>query len=157
METKSNEVENVITKTISDYNKKIEFYQNGVKKLSETLIFLKGTPKRGGARPNSGRKKLKKKSASNSTEKVTQKNVKTNIPIVKWDSVIIPLLEKTGKPMSIGEIAGNIFKGKHGDTKKVLRTRLSGALTYMKKEGKLKGFEIGEAMHYGLPNMTESK
>lgn len=167
MKTETNEIEKAITKTIANYkleidkhNKKVEYYQGGIKKLNETLSFFKkGTStNRGGARPNAGRKKLKKGSKeTNSTQTVTQKNVKTNIPLVKWDSVIIPLLEKTGKPMNISDIANNIFKGKHGNTKKVLRTRLSGALTYMKKEGKLKGFDVEGVMNYGLPNMAETK
>ena len=134
----------------------------GRKRSLDKVVKSKG--KRGGARNGAGRKpkfleinliKDKLKIKKISSQKINSHKIKPKIPIVKWDKKIIPLLEKNNKPMSANEIIQYMFRGRHKHTKRVLRKRISVALSSLKRTGILKSFEGIGCIYYGLPSMTD--
>lgn len=74
------------------------------------------------------------------------------VPMVHWKDVISKAIKDTEKPMSIDEIVEHAFKGKHNNTKKILKARGSVMTTYYVKEGFLKARTDADRIRYSLAN-----
>jgi hypothetical protein len=168
MGNQENEIEKAITKTIADYNSKIEFYKSGIKKLNDTLNFFKKgeaveKPKvktnHGGARPNSGRKKLTQKESDAILSTVPKKRGKykkhknkqkyrNGLKPVNWNKVIFPLLQRKNRPMTATQMVGEIFKHKMNKNKAVFKDRMYSALCTLKNKGLIESEKIDGITHY---------